>query len=323
MNKSDLRESDRQAAARVLQLVAEGAEKLRINLDGRFTQVIDLFAAIKGRVIVTGMGKSGHVAKKIAATMASTGTPSFFVHPAEASHGDMGMITSADAVFALSNSGETSELEDIVLFTRRYRIPLVALTRGENSSLASEADQLLLLPSIPEACPNGLAPTTSTSLMMAMGDAVAMALLERRGFTADEFREFHPGGALGRHLRRVADIMHIGDEIPLLSGDPTTAEAILAMTQKHFGCVGIVDAAGNLQGIVTDGDLRRHMQAGLLDLKARQIMTASPVTIRKTSLIAEALGLMNSKTITALFVVEGGKPIGIIHIHDCLQLGAD
>ena len=320
---TNLRNSDQVAAARVLSLVAQGVEKIQAGLDGRFTRAIDALCAIKGRVIVTGMGKSGHVARKIAATLASTGTPAFFVHPAEASHGDMGMITKADAVLALSNSGETTELENIIVFTRRYGIHLVAITREENSSLATEADEVLLLPAIPEACPNGLAPTTSTSLMMALGDAVAMAMLERRGFSADDFRVFHPGGSLGRHLQRVQDIMHQGDEIPLLNGDPTTADAILAMTQKRFGCVGLVDKDGSLAGIVTDGDLRRHMQPELLNLPARQIMTTAPVTIRKTSLIAEAVGVMNSKGITALFVTENHSPIGIIHIHDCLKLGAD
>ncbi|MDI9349447.1 MAG: KpsF/GutQ family sugar-phosphate isomerase [Candidatus Symbiobacter sp.] len=317
-----LRESDQNAATRVLSLVALGAEQMRLGLDGNFSRVIDRLERIPGKVVVTGMGKSGHVARKIAATLASTGSPSFFVHPAEASHGDMGMITQSDAVLALSNSGETAELEDIVIFTRRYQIPLIAMTRGENSSLAAEADEVLLLPQVPESCPNGLAPTTSTSLMMALGDAVAMALLERRGFSAEDFRVLHPGGSLGRHLRRVQDIMHQGDEIPLLAGDPSTGEAILAMTRKHFGCVGLIDDQGKLSGIVTDGDLRRHMASDLLNRKARDIMTTQPVTIRKTSLIAEALGVMNSKSITALFVVEQGQPIGIIHIHDCLKLGA-
>ncbi|MCX8505342.1 MAG: KpsF/GutQ family sugar-phosphate isomerase [Alphaproteobacteria bacterium] len=320
---TNLRNSDHLAAARVLSLAAQGVEKIQAGLDERFSRAIDTLYAIKGRVIVTGMGKSGHVARKIAATLASTGTPAYFVHPAEASHGDMGMITKDDAVLALSNSGETTELENIIVFTRRYGIPLVAITREENSSLATEADEILHLPTIPEACPNGLAPTTSTSLMMIMGDAVAMALLDRRGFTADDFRVFHPGGSLGRHLQRVQDIMHQGDEIPILRGNPTTADAILAMTQKRFGCVGLVDGDGKLAGIVTDGDLRRHMQPDLLTLSARRIMTTAPVTIRKTSLIAEALGVMNSKGITALFVVENHAPIGIIHIHDCLKLGAD
>jgi arabinose-5-phosphate isomerase len=283
-----------------------------------------VLARVTGRVIVTGMGKSGHVARKIAATLASTGTPAQFVHPGEASHGDLGMITPADAIVALSNSGETSELTAILAYSRRFGIPLVAMTRGARSSLAEAADVALLLPPSAEACPLGLAPTTSTTMMLALGDALAVALLERKGFSATDFQVLHPGGQLGRQLVRVEDIMHAGAELPLVPEGTLMAEAILTMTAKSFGCIGVTDGAGRLIGIVTDGDLRRHMGTDLLGSRVDQVMSRHPRTIRPRALAAEALALMNGQTprITCLFALgEAGVPVGIVHIHDCLRAG--
>src|SRR5579875_2717799 len=307
--------ADLAAAQRVLRLEAAALDQLAATLDGAFTAATARLHAVRG-----------HIARKIAATLASSGTPALFVHPAEASHGDLGMVTREDAVLALSNSGETNELADLVAYTRRFAIPLIAVTGRAQSSLAEAADIALILPSAPEACPLGLAPTTSTTLMLALGDALAIALLERKGFSAEEFQVLHPGGNIGRRLLRVSDIMHTGDEIPLTSPEASMSEAILVMTRKHFGCVGVLDGAGRLIGIITDGDLRRHMGAELLDKRAAEVMTRGPQTIRPRALAAEALGLMNSRGIdnrgiTSLFVVEEGRPIGILHIHDCLRAG--
>lgn len=312
---------DLAAARRVLRLEAEALRTMSDALDGSFTKALEILFAVTGRVVVTGMGKSGHVARKISATLASTGTPSHYVHPAEASHGDMGMITRSDAVLALSNSGETPELGDLVDYCRRFRIPLIALTGKPGSTLASNSDCALILPAVAEACPMGLAPTTSTTAMLAMGDALAVALLERRGFTTEDFQVLHPGGKLGRGLLRVDDLMHAGDELPLTGPDAVMSDVLLTMTNKRFGCVGVVDAGGRLAGIVTDGDLRRHMSKNLLDNTAGEVMTRSPKTIRLGALASEALGTMNDNTITALFVVDGGAPVGILHIHDCLRAG--
>jgi len=312
---------DLEAARRVLRIEAEGIQALAGALDGRLSVALDLLGAVTGRVIVTGMGKSGHVARKIAATLASTGTPAQFVHPAEASHGDLGMITRADAVLALSNSGETAELADLLLHARRFSIPLIAMTAGAESALAREADVTLLLPAAPEACPMGLAPTTSTTVMLALGDALAVALFERKGFTPADFHIFHPRGALGRRFLRVAEIMHRGEAVPLVPAATPMSEAILVMTGKRLGCVGVVDTAGRLMGIVTDGDLRRRMRADLLSVAAAAVMTPDPKTIRAQALAAEALGLMNDRSITSLFVIEDDRPVGLIHIHDCLRAG--
>lgn len=318
--------ADLTAAARLLRLEAAALDQLIESLNEAFIGALDRFQAIPGRVVVTGMGKSGHIARKIAATLASTGTPAFFVHPAEASHGDLGMITRDDAVLALSNSGETNELTDLVAYTRRFAIPLVAITARAQSALAEAADIALLLPNVPEACPLGLAPTTSTTAMLALGDALAVALLERRGFSADDYQVLHPGGSLGRRLLRVLDVMHVGDQMPLTRPDILMSEALLVMTAKHFGCVGVVDGAGKLVGIVTDGDLRRHMGGALLEKRVGDVMTRGPQTIRPRALAAEALNLMNSRGIDnrgigCLFVVEDGRPVGILNIHDCLRAG--
>ncbi|MCZ6637277.1 MAG: KpsF/GutQ family sugar-phosphate isomerase [Alphaproteobacteria bacterium] len=312
---------DIEAARRVLQMEADAIEKAAAALDERFTRALDALAGITGRVVVSGMGKSGHIAHKIAATLASTGTPAFFVHPAEASHGDLGMITRNDAVLAISNSGGTAELSDVIAHTRRFSIPLVAITANEESALAEAADIVLTLPQADEACPMGLAPTTSTTTTLALGDALAIALLERRGFTADEFQLLHPGGQLARKLLKVSDVMHHGDAMPLVMPDDSMADVLITITAKRFGCAGVADPDGQLIGIITDGDLRRHMAPGLLETKAKDIMTENPVSIPRQSLAAEALGLMNDKSITSVFVVEDGIAIGIVHIHDILHSG--
>ena len=314
--------TDIDAARRVLRTEIAGLEALLGELNGSFTTAVECLAQVRGRITVTGMGKSGHIARKIAATFSSTGTPAQFVHPGEASHGDLGMIAESDAVLALSNSGGTAELADIVAYTRRFRIPLIAMTRRNASSLAEAADVTLLLPAAAEACPMGLAPTTSTTMMLALGDALAMALLERKGFSAGDFQVLHPGGQLGRQLLRVADIMHDGAAMPLVPRRIAMAEAILVMTAKSFGCVGVTDEAGKLVGIVTDGDLRRHMGDALLRSTVDAVMNAQPKTIRPQALAAEALGQMNAQAITSLFAVdEERRPLGILHIHDCLRAG--
>lgn len=312
---------DRAAGERVLRAAIAALEGLIDGLGPAFTAALDHLQAVRGRVIVTGMGKSGHVAAKIAATMASTGAPAQFVHPGEASHGDLGMITAADAVIALSKSGETAELGDLVNHTRRFGIPLVAITAGRGSALAEAADVVLLIPDLPEACPMGLAPTTSTTAMLAVGDALAVALLERRGFTAADFKLLHPGGSLGQKLRRVADLMHKGVDMPAVGESASMAEALIEMTAKRVGCVGVVNPEGLLAGIITDGDLRRHMSPDLPRHSVVELMTRTPVTIRPSALLVEALALMNERSITSLFVVEEGRPVGVLHVHDCLRAG--
>jgi arabinose-5-phosphate isomerase len=314
--------ADLAVARRVIRAEISGLKKLAEALDGAFQGAVDLCADVRGRIIVTGLGKSGHVARKIAATLASTGTPAQFVHPVEASHGDLGMIGSEDAILALSNSGETTELADIVAYSRRFKIPLVTITGGSRSTLATAADIVLLLPPAAEACPMGLAPTTSTTMMMTLGDALALALLERRGFSLADFRMFHPGGRLGRRLLRVRDIMHEREEMPLVSPTTLMSDAILVMTTKSFGCVGVNDSDGRLIGVITDGDLRRHMGDSLLSREVGAVMHRNPKTVAATALAADALGLMNRFAITSLFVVdEGGRPIGFLHMHDCLRVG--
>jgi arabinose-5-phosphate isomerase len=313
---------DVEVARRVIRAEIRGLESLSEGLDRRFEGAVEACVAVQGRIIVTGVGKSGHVGRKIAATLASTGTPAQFVHPVEASHGDLGMIGSEDTILALSNSGETAELADIVTYSRRFEIPLIAITAGAQSTLAEAADIVLLLPAAAEACPMGLAPTTSTTMMMALGDALAIALLERKGFSSADFRLFHPGGRLGRRLLRVRDIMHGGDEIPLVPCGARMSEAILVITAKSFGCVGVCDSADRLIGVVTDGDLRRHMGGSLLERTVAEVMHANPKTIAAAALAADALGLMNRFAITALFVLdEDERPIGFLHMHDCLRAG--
>ena len=309
------------AGRRVLRIEAEALLALAEALDGRFEQAVEQLVATRGRIVVTGMGKSGHVGRKIAATLASTGTPALYVHPAEASHGDLGMITGDDVVLALSNSGETPELADIVAYTRRFSIPLLAVVGRPRSSLVEAADLALVLPPRPEACPMGLAPTTSSTAMLALGDALAVALLERRGFGAREFSLLHPGGKLGKKLVRVEDLMHRGDALPLVGLEAPMSDVLLEMTAKRLGCVGVLNGFGVLSGIITDGDLRRHMEDGLLGRRAAEIMTPAPRTIQAQALAVEAIRVMNDCTITVLFVVEGKRLVGALHLHDCLRAG--
>ncbi len=290
------------------------------GMGAAFTAAVDAIRAARGRVVVTGMGKSGHIGRKIAATLASTGTPALFVHPAEASHGDLGMITADDVIMALSGSGETVELKNLIDYSRRYRIALIAITADARSTLAKAADVVLTLPQAREACPHNLAPTTSSLMQLALGDALAIALLESRGFTALDFGALHPGGRLGAALKTVRDIMHSGEKIPLASVGSRMSETLVEMTAKGFGCVGITQGQ-QLMGIITDGDLRRKMRPDLLDLRVENVMTRMPKTIRPDQLASEALEILNSSKITALFVVEAGIPIGIVHMHDLLRAG--
>jgi arabinose-5-phosphate isomerase len=315
---------DLDVARDVLATEAAGLRALAAALGPEFSRAVDCLAGASGRIVVSGMGKSGHVARKIAATLASTGTPALFVHPAEASHGDLGMILQGDAILALSNSGETAELADIVAHTRRFGLPLVAITTNGGSTLAQAADVTLLLPVAAEACPMGLAPTTSTTMQIALGDALAVALLKRRGFTEADFRRFHPGGRLGARLRRVRDLMHTGDAVPLAHSGTRMDRALVLMTEKRFGCLGVTGANGALLGIITDGDLRRAMGPDLLTRPVDDVMTRTPRTIGPDALAAEALHAMNAheRPVTALFVVEpDGKVAGILHIHDLLRAG--
>lgn len=298
----------------------EGLKALSEALGADFAKAVETLAASKGRIIITGMGKSGHVARKIAATFASTGTPAHFVHPGEASHGDLGMITPDDVVLALSNSGETAELSDIIGYCKRFNIPLIGIARRKTSMLIDAATVPMVLPATPEAPPTD-APTTSTTMMMALGDALAVALMQRRGFTKDDFSVFHPGGKLGKAFIRVSDLMHKADQLPLVKTTTPMRDVLLVMTAKTFGTAGVVDDAGHLQGVITDGDLRRHMSPNLLGMSAQAVMTPNPLTIRASALAAEALGLMNQRNITALFAMDGHMPVGIIHVHDCLRAG--
>jgi arabinose-5-phosphate isomerase len=291
------------------------------GLGREFIAAIAMIKAARGRVIVSGMGKSGHIGHKIAATLSSTGTPAFFVHPAEASHGDLGMITSDDVIIAISWSGETAELKNLIDYSRRFRIGLIAVTADGASTLGQAADIALVLPQAREACPHNLAPTTSSLMQLALGDALAIALLESRGFTALDFRDLHPGGRLGAALTFVRDLMHTGPEMPLKPIGTRMSDAIVEMSAKGWGCVGITDAAGHLVGIITDGDLRRHMRPDLLDARVEDVMTKGPNTVRPDQLASEALEIINSLKRMVLFVVEGDRAVGVLHMHDLLRAG--
>jgi arabinose-5-phosphate isomerase len=310
------------AGRRVLRVEADALAAFSESLDSAFAAAVEAILRAPGRVVVSGMGKSGHVGRKIAATLASTGTPAFFVHPAEASHGDLGMITSDDVALVLSNSGETPELHDVVTHTRRFGIPLIGVASRPRSALLEAADVALVLPAAPEACAVGVAPTTSTTLTMALGDALAVALMERRDFTLEHFRLFHPGGKLGARLVKVRDLMHGGAQLPLVRETTPMRDALLVMTSKGFGVAGVIDGAGALAGIVTDGDLRRHMDE-LLHSTAGAIATRNPKTIAADALASEAVAVMNGdRPVTCLFVTgDRGEPVGLIHIHDCLRAG--
>jgi arabinose-5-phosphate isomerase len=313
------------SAVRTLELESDGlkalAAALRDNLGVSFRAAIEMIRKAPGRVIVTGMGKSGHVARKIAATLASTGTPSFFIHAGDAGHGDLGMITANDVVIALSWSGESAELRSLIDYTRRFKIGLIALTAGSDSTLGQAADVTLGLPEAREACPHNLAPTTSSLMQLALGDALAIALLESRGFTALQFGIFHPAGKLGAALKFVRDLMHTGEAMPLVPLGTPMSKAVVTMTGKGFGFVGVTDAHGMLAGIITDGDLRRHMDTKLLEKRVDEVMSRNPKTVRPDQLASEALEILNTSKITALVVAEGKRPAGIIHLHDLLRAG--
>lgn len=311
------------AGQQVVRAEAAALEALAQSLGAAFSQAVEIILASTGRVIVTGMGKSGHVARKIAATLASTGTPAYYVHPGEASHGDLGMVAMSDTLVCLSNSGETSELADMLDFAALNGIKVIAMVGREGSTMGRAADVALVTPAYAEACPNGLAPTTSTTMMLALGDALAVALLDQRRFTADDFRRFHPGGKLGAKLLKVDDLMHRGTDMPLVDSGTALSDALLVMTGKSLGCVGVRDAKNRLLGIITDGDLRRGMeeQQDLLACAVDQVMTRAPRTIETGTLAAEAVGEMNRLKITSLFVMQGPAPVGLLHLHDCIRTG--
>jgi arabinose-5-phosphate isomerase len=326
MSSDDAKTEAAQSALRTVaafrQGLAEVAAALENGLAEPFAAAVAALDGVSGRVIVTGVGKSGHIGTKLAATLASTGTPAYFVHPAEANHGDLGMIAKDDAIICLSWSGESVELKGILAYSRRYRIPLIAITSGESSTLAREADVVLRLPKAPEACPHGLAPTTSTLMQLAIGDALAVALLEARGFTAGDYHKFHPGGRLGASLAHIGEIMHRGERMPLVGSGAGMNEAIIEITSKGFGCVGVVKEDGRLAGIITDGDLRRHIGNDLMSKIVDDVMTRNPKTVAADTLVAKALDIVNSSAITALMIAEDGKPVGIVHLHDLLRVGA-
>ena len=316
-------ESFLKVARQVITDEARALDVLADSLDDRFAEAVQLILQATGRIIISGIGKSGHIGHKIAATLASTGTPAYFVHPAEASHGDLGMVSKGDVVLAISNSGEAPELANLLAFTRRFGIPLIGLSSKPESSLMKQADVHLLIPSLGEACGYGMVPSISTTLTLAMGDALAIALMKYRDFKPEDFRAFHPGGKLGAQLSAVHDLMHSGDAVPLVSADTPMSDALIEISQKGFGVVGVTDADGKLAGIITDGDLRRHME-GLLDNTAAQVMTRNPTTIAPDSLAEEAVAIMNGRKITSLFVVDPEQPglaQGLLHIHDCLRVG--
>jgi arabinose-5-phosphate isomerase len=319
----------RQAVASAIRTLATEREGLGALIDAignglgeAFAAAVARIAAAEGRVIVSGMGKSGHVARKVAATFASTGTASHYVHPAEASHGDLGMVRPQDVILALSWSGETTELADLIGYSKRFRVPLIAVTSNADSTLGRQADICLTLPKAKEACPNGLAPTTSTTMQLALGDALAVALLEERGFTAEHFRVFHPGGKLGAQLKHVRDIMHTGERLPVVPLGTSMADALVIHSEKSFGCAIVVDAEGDLAGIVTDGDIRRHMSGELLAQPVEAVMTATPLTIAPGMLVAEALEIIETTKKGALIVTEGRRPVGLVHVLDLLRVGA-
>jgi len=316
---------DLAVAQRVITAAGDALKLLERSLGPDFTRAVEALLAVKGRVIVSGIGKSGHIARKLAATLASTGTPAHFVHPSEASHGDLGELTRHDALLMLSWGGETNELSDLIVYAKRFRIPLIGMAWNPESTLLKAADVALVLPRIREACPHGLAPTTSASLMLVLGDALAVALMERRDFSADEYRNLHPGGSLGRALIRVRDLMHGPEELPLIDEGASLRQALTVMEKHNFGCIGLTDKKGGLVGIITDGDLRRKLDRDLREATAAEVMTRNPKVVRADQLAAEAVALMNEKSITQLFVLDSKahlpKPVGILHIHDCLRAG--
>lgn len=321
-NKQNIQETaDKNCAVRTINMELDTILKLRENLDASLTDALDIIQNAKGRIVITGMGKSGHIGKKIAASLASTGTPAFFVHPAEASHGDLGMIADTDVVIAISNSGESRELIDILNYCKRFGIKLISITKNAFSSLGKAGDIVLKLPDNGEACPLGLAPTSSTTATLVLGDILTACLIERKGFTKSDFNARHPGGKLGSILQRVSDLMHTGADIPLLEENSDMQHVLLEMTSKRLGCVGFINSDGRLTGMLTDGDLRRCMSADIFNRKAFELMTRNPKTVAKEIMASEVLKIMNDKKITNIFVVENNKPVGVVHIHDLLNQG--
>ena len=324
LDKAELR-PELASAGRTIATEMGGLESLAQafanGLGEPFIQSVELLMQLSGRVIVTGMGKSGHIGTKIAATFASTGTPAYFVHPAEANHGDLGMIARDDAIIAMSWSGESAELRGILRYSRRFSIPLIAITSNANSTLGRESDICLALPKVAEACPLNLAPTTSTIMQLALGDSLAIALLEGRGFSASDFKTFHPGGSLGASLTQVHEIMHRADKVPLVGLGTNMGDAIIAISEKGFGCVGVVDGDGKLCGMITDGDLRRNIGSNMLDMTVDAVMTPNPQTIPPDTLAGKAMAVLNDKKITTLMITEDNRPTGIVHLHDLLRLG--
>ena len=323
--EQNIREETLASARRTFGVGQEALQHLSDALNGplgqNFISAVELIGRASGRVIACGVGKSGHIARKLAATLASTGTAAHYVHPTEASHGDLGMIGRNDVIIVLSNSGETAELKDILSYSKRFAVPLIAITAKGDSTVGRAADIILEVPAHEEACPNGLAPTTSTTLQLILGDALAVALLESKGFTAGDFAVLHPGGKLGASLTYARDLMHGGDELPVVGADAKMSDALVTMTSKRFGCVAVVDAYGDLAGVITDGDLRRNMNPGLLDLTTGEVMSTNPVTISPQTMASSALKTLNTRKITALFVVKDNKPVGVVHIHDLLRAG--
>ena len=316
------KELDRNTAIKTIESEIETISRLKDSVSAdSLTKALDFMQNSKGRIIITGMGKSGHIGKKIAASLASTGTPSFFVHPAEASHGDLGMITEDDVVIAISNSGESKELIDILNYCKRFGITLIAITKNPESSLGKAGDVILKLPNNGEACPLGLAPTNSTTATLVLGDILTVGMIARKGFSKEDFNDRHPGGKLGSILKRVSDLMHIGQEMPILDENSNMQAVLLEMTSKRLGCVGFINQSGELTGMLTDGDLRRCLSAKILEEKAADLMTRNPETISPDAMTAEALKIMHDKKITNLFVLENKKPVGVIHIHDLLNNG--
>jgi arabinose-5-phosphate isomerase len=313
------------SAIRTIETEKYGLDALMLafgeGLGEAFTSAVAALSKLTGRVIVTGRGKSGHIGAKIAATLASTGTPAYFVHPAEANHGDLGMIARDDAIIAISWSGESGELKGIVAYSRRFSIPLIAITANPQSALGRESDVCLTLPKVPEACPHQLAPTTSTLMQLALGDALAIALLESRDFSANDFKVLHPGGSLGASLTHVSEIMHTGEAMPLVPAGTGMAEAVRCISAKGFGCVGITSPQGDLIGVVTDGDLRRNITRNIIELVVDDVMTRSPLTVSPETLASKAMAILNERAITALIVTTGKKPVGIVHMHDLLRIG--
>ncbi len=317
----ELKNSDLVSAKETIDKEIEALRVMENEMDASLSAALDIMQAARGRIILTGMGKSGHIANKIAASLASTGTPSFFVHPAEASHGDLGMITEDDVIIAISNSGESKELIDILNYSKRFGIKLIAITKNPESSLGKAGDIVLKLPNSGEACPLGLAPTSSTTATLVLGDVLTVAMINRKGFSKEQFNQRHPGGKLGSILQKVSDLMHKGTEMPVLSLNAGMQETLLEMTSKRLGCVGFTDENGILVGILTDGDLRRCLSNDILTKKACDVMTKNPKVISPEAMASEAVKIMHDKKITNLFAVENGKPVGVIHIHDCLNCG--